>query len=81
METPLRPDLSLPGAFYPNLNRTKAKFFEGLEGSNVETNSSDARSISKSTDLEPDGQIISVDAKSLYTNVPLKEAIDLAVKK
>ena len=81
MKTPPRPDLSLPGAFYPNLNRTLAIFFEGLEGFNVETNSSDGRSISEGFDLEPDGKIISVDVKSLYTNVPLKEAIDLDVKK
>ena len=41
--TPLRPVLSLPGSSYYNLNKLLAKFFEKIEGANIETNSLDAR--------------------------------------
>ena len=37
--------------------------------------------IIESTNLESDENIISLDVKSLYTNVPLKEALDTAVSK
>ena len=61
VNTPLRPVLSLPGSSYYNLNKVLAKFFEKIEGANIETNS--------------------LDVKSLYTKVPLKEAIDISLRK
>ena len=79
--TPLRPVLSLPGSSYYNLNKVLAKFFEKFEGANIETNSLDAREILESTNLEPNENLISLDVKSLYTNVPLEEAIDIALGK
>ena len=81
VNTPLRPVISLPGSSYYNLNKVLAKFFENLEGANIETNSLDAREILDSTNLEPNEILISLDVKSLYTNVPLKEAIDIALRK
>ena len=81
VNTPLRPVLSLPGSSYYNLNKVLAKFFEKIEGANIETNSLDARKILESTNLEPNVNLISLDVKSLYTNVPLKEAIDIALRK
>ena len=81
VNTPLRPVLSLPGSSYYNLNKVLAKFFENIEGANIETNSLDAREILDSTNLEPNESLISLDVKSLYTNVPLKEAIDIALRK
>ena len=81
VNTPLRPVLSLPGSSYYNLNKVLSKFFEKIEGANIETNSLDAREILESTNLEPNENLISLDAKSLYTNVPLKEAIDIALRK
>ena len=81
VNTPLRPVLSLPGSSYYNLNKVLAKFFEKIEGANIETNSLDAREILESTNLEPNENLISLDVKSLYTNVPLKEAIHIALRK
>ena len=81
VNTPLRPVLSLPGSSYYNLNKVLAEFFEKIEGANIETNSLDAREILESTNLEPNENLISLDVKSLYTNVPLKEAIDIALRK
>ena len=42
-ETPLRPVLSLPGNSYENLNKTLAKFFDNIDGANIETNTKEAR--------------------------------------
>ena len=81
VNTPLRPVLSLPGSSYYYLNKVLAKFFEKIEGANIETNSLDAREILESTNLEPNENLISLDVKSLYTNVPLEEAIDIALRK
>ena len=63
------------------MNKVLANFFEKIEGANIETNSLDAREILESTNLEPNENLISLDVKSLYTNVPLKEAIDIALRK
>ena len=81
VNTPLRPVLSLPGSSYYNLKKVLAKCFEKNEGANIETNSLDAREILESTNLEPNENLISLDVKCLYTNVPLKEAIDIALRK
>ena len=42
-ETPLRPVLSLPGSSYENLNKMLAKFFDNIDGANIETNTKEAR--------------------------------------
>ena len=69
----------MPGSSYYKLNKVLAKCFEKIEGANIETNSPDGREILESTNLEPNENLISLDVKSLYTNVPLKEAIDIAL--
>ena len=79
--TPLRPDLSLPGSSYDNLNKTLAKYFDKIEGANIEMNTQMAREILEKTELFSDESIISLDVKSLYTNVPLKEAIEIALRR
>ena len=55
------------------LTKMLAKFFDNIDGANRETNENIA--------LDPDETIISLDLKSLYTNVPLKEAIENALQK
>ena len=79
--TPLRPVLSLPGSSYEHLNKALAKFFDNIEGANIETNTQMAREIIENLDLDYNESIIYLDVKSLYHNVPLKEAIDIALKK
>ena len=54
---PLRLVLKLPGSSHYNLNKVLAKIVEKIECANIETNSLEAREISK----------------SLYTNVPRKK--------
>ena len=55
------------------LTKMLAKFFDNIDGANRETNENIA--------LDSDETIISLDVKSLYTNVPLKEAIEIALLK
>ena len=66
---------------YYNLNKILAKLFAQIEGANIVTNSLDTREILESISLEPNENLITLALKSLYTNVPLKEAIDIALRK
>ncbi|XP_063710298.1 uncharacterized protein LOC134838911 [Symsagittifera roscoffensis] len=79
--TPLRPVLSLPGSSYDNLNKTLAMYLDEIEGANIETNTQMAREILEKTELDSDESIISSDVKSLYTNFPLKEAVEIALRR
>ena len=81
VNTPLRPVRFLPGSSYYNLNKVLAKIFEKIEVANIETNSLDAREILESTNLEPNENLISLHVKNLYTNIPLKKAKDVALRK
>ena len=58
-----------------------AKYFDTIEGANIETNSQMAREILEKTELDSDESTISHDVKSLYTNVPLKEAVEIALRR
>ena len=49
-----------------------------IEGANIETPMTHERLWSKK--LEKDEQILSLDVKSLYTNVPVKKAINIALR-
>ena len=40
-----------------------------------------AREILKKTELDSDESIFSLDVKSLYTNFPLKEAVEIALRR
>ena len=58
-----------------------ANFFDKIDRADIETNTKDTRETNKNIALDPDETIISLDEKSLYTNVPLKEAIEIALQK
>ena len=79
--TPLRLVLSLPGSSYDNLNKTLAKYFDEIDGASIETNTQMAREFLEKTELDSDENIICLDVKSLYTNVPLKEAVEIALRR
>ena len=77
--TPCRPVLSLPGSSYDHLNKTLAKYFDKIEGANRETNTQMAREILKKTDSGE--SIMFVDVKSLYFNIPLQNAVEIALRR
>ena len=79
--TPLRPVLCLPGSSYDNLNKALAKYFDEIEGANIETTTQMSREILEKTELDSDESIISLGAKSLYTNIPLIDAVERALRR
>ena len=76
----MRPVLSIQGSCYHKLNKFLTTFFQKIEGANIETNINDARKTLEQIKLEKDEQILSLDVKSLYTNVPVKEANNIALR-
>ena len=79
-ETPLRPVLSIPGSCFHKLNKSLSPFFQKIEGTSIETNINDARKTLEQIELEKNEQILSLNVKNLYTNVPVKEAINIALR-
>ena len=71
----------MPGSSYFNPNKVHAKVSVKIEGANIETNSLDAREILESISFEPNKIVISLALKSLYTNAPLNEVTDIALRK
>ena len=71
----------ITGGLQNNLNKMLAKFFDNIDGANIETNTKEARETIENIALDPDETIISLDVKCLYTNVPLMEAIEIALQK
>ena len=64
------------GSSYYNLNKFLAPLFEKVPGYYIETSKLDARRKLESTELGPDESIVSLDVKSLYTNILVNEAIE-----
>ena len=62
------------------LKQSSDTIFQKLPGANIETNTRDFRKALESLSLEDDEQIVSLDVKSLYTNVPVGEAIEIALR-
>ena len=56
-------------------------FFDNIDGANIETITKDAREKLGNIALDPNETMISLDVKNLYNNVPLKEAIEVALQK
>ena len=77
--TPLRPVLSLPGS-YQNLTRVIYSYCKDIDERRIQTSSQNLKEELIGTNLEYDECLISLDVKSLYTNVPVDEAIELATK-
>ena len=57
-----------------------AKNIDEIDGAYIETNTQMAREILEKTEPDSDESIISLGVKSLYTNVPLKEAVEIDLR-
>ena len=64
-ETLLRQILSFLGSSYDSLNKTLAKFFDNIDGPNIETNTKNARETIENIALDSDETIKSLDMKNL----------------
>ena len=78
--TPLRPVLSLEGSCYQSLTRVLFSYCKDIDEGRIQTSSQKLKEELMGTTLEDDECLISLDVKSLYTNVPVDEAIELATK-
>ena len=68
------------GSSYYNLSNFLTALFDKVPGANIETSTLDARRQLGSIKLGPVESIGSLDVKSLYTNVPVNEAIEIALR-
>ena len=73
-----RPVLSLSGSCYENLMNHLAVFLENLEEAKIKASSRVIRDAVQQLTLNEYKVLISLDAKSLNTNVPLSDSISLA---
>ena len=72
---PLRPVLSLPGSCYEKLTNELAKLFEDLSEAQIECSTQQIKEAISEPTLENDEILVSLDVKSLYTNVPVDASI------
>ena len=72
---PLRPVLSMPGSAYYKIANQVTEWLKVVDECNINSSTKSISDKLKDIQLEEDEEIISFDVKSLYTNVPVKEAI------
>ena len=63
------------------LSKKFGQYFVQIEGVNIETNTPEAREIIEKVELDSGENMISFHVISLNTTVPLKEAINIALRK
>ena len=73
--TPLRPILSMPGSSYFKIARQVADRLSVIEECKINSSTQSIWDNLKTITLEEDQQLVSFDICSLYTNVPVHEAI------
>ena len=73
--TPVRPVLSMPGSAYHKVAEYVAKCLKNVPQCNINASSKEICDRLKDVVLEEDEEVISYDVVSLYTNVPVLEAI------
>ena len=76
--TPLRPVLSMPASAYYNVAKQVAEWLAVIPQAQINTSSKQISDEIKQLNLGDDEEMISFDVSALYTNVPVKEAIQIA---
>ena len=74
--TPLRPVLSMPGSSYHKIGLQVAEWLSVVPECQINSSSKTISDMLKNVELEEDTEMVSFDVSSLYTNVPVMEAID-----
>ena len=73
---PLRPVLSMPGSVYHPVAKVVTDWMKVVPECQINTSTKSVADSLKEVKLEEDEVIVSFDVSSLYTNVPVQEAID-----
>ena len=72
----MRPVLSMPGSAYHKIGKQIAEWLSHVPECKINTSTKKICDSLKGTILKPEEELVSFDVKSLYTNVPVKEAIE-----
>ena len=72
---PLRPVLSMPGSAYHKIAQKVSEWLEVVPEAQINSSSKKISDQLKTIQLDDDEVIVSFDVSALYTNVPVKEAI------
>ena len=80
-DTPVRPVLSIPGSAYHKVDVRVAEWLSAVPECKINSSTKTVCDKLKNVILEEDKIIISFDVSSLYTNVPLMEAILVCTEK
>ena len=72
---PIRPVLSMPGSPYYKIAEKVTKWLSVIPESKINCSTKETVDQLKNVTLDPDEVVISFDVSSLYTNVPVNEAI------
>ena len=74
---PTRPVLSMPGSVYHPIATLVTKWLNVVEECHINTSSKEIADSLKNVELDEDEVVLSFDVVSLYTNVPVQEAIEV----
>ena len=79
-DTPMRPVLSMPGSPYYKIARKVTEWLSKVDECKINSSSKSISDKLHSIVLDEDEVIVSFDVVSLYTNVPVNEAIDVCTE-
>ena len=72
---PMRPVLSMPGSAYAKIGEQVAFWLSKVPECNINSSTQEISTFLKDKTLPQDNELVSFDVSSLYTNVPVREAI------
>ncbi|XP_057290128.1 uncharacterized protein LOC130612790 [Hydractinia symbiolongicarpus] len=75
-DTPVRPVLSMPGSAYYKIGNQVSKWLSVVKECNINSSTKEISDLLSQIQLNTNEELVSFDIKSLYTNVPLDEAIN-----
>lgn len=77
---PTRPVLSMPGSSYYKIGVQVAEWLSKVPACQINASTKEIADSLKNVQLEEDEELVSFDVSSLYTNVPVMEAIDICTE-
>ena len=76
-DTPIRPVLSMPGSAYYGVAKQVAWWLSHIPECNINSSTKSVRDSLKDITMDEGSELVSFDVTSLYTNVPVSEAIQI----